>query len=51
MKRLMSYFKPVFFRLKWLFMPPKAKYAYLWAKTRELIDRDYSFREITVHNN
>jgi hypothetical protein len=29
------------FRLKWIFMSSEAKYAYLWAKTQQLVSLDY----------
>jgi hypothetical protein len=36
MNRFIRYAKSTSLRLKWIFMSPRGRYAYLWAKTRRL---------------
>ena len=38
MKGLIGYLKLLSFQLRWPFLSPQARYAYLWAKTKKLGD-------------
>jgi hypothetical protein len=38
MKELIGYIKSLSFHLRWLFLSPQERYAYLWAKTKNLGD-------------
>jgi len=51
MKRLIPYYKSNLFHFKWLGMSSEARYAYLWAKTRKLIDMDYSVRNVSTNTD
>lgn len=35
MKRTLDITRKTLFKVKWTFMPPEKKYAYLWARTRK----------------
>ena len=39
---MLSNFKEILFRLKWIFMSPEARYAYLWNQTRAGMQVVYS---------
>ena len=53
MNRIDSNRKSNLFRMKWVFMSPKERYAYLWSKTRKLKDSYYYQTQGTAanHNN
>jgi hypothetical protein len=38
MKGLIEHLKSFSFHLRWLFLSPQARYAFLWAKTKKLGD-------------
>jgi hypothetical protein len=38
MKKFMAHFNTISLRLRWIFMSPRAKYKYLWAKTKKVGD-------------
>jgi hypothetical protein len=38
MNRLIEYTKSILFRLNWIFMSPRGRYAFLWARTSKLGD-------------
>jgi hypothetical protein len=44
-------YKTVIFPLRWIFMPSKAKYAYLWAKTKKLAEIEYNYREMQADSH
>ncbi len=44
MNRLTGYTRSTSFHVKWLFMSPKERYAYLWRKTRKLDNLAYDNR-------
>jgi hypothetical protein len=44
MKKLMALFNTIPLRLRWLFMSPRAKYMYLWAKTKKAGDGGLAVR-------
>ena len=48
MKRLRRLGKLMIFRFKWIFMSSQARYAYLWAKTRELANADYVMQKVLI---
>ena len=48
MNGLIALTKLTSFHLKWLFMSSEEKYAYLWGKTRKLIDSGYSIPNTIV---
>ncbi|AAW39145.1 MAG: hypothetical protein QQM50_03655 [Dehalococcoides mccartyi] len=39
--RIAEQIERTIFQFKWLFMPPKAKYAYLWNRSRASLQADY----------
>ena len=41
MNELIGYVKSLSFRLKWLFLSPQERYAYLWDKTKKQDDLGY----------
>jgi hypothetical protein len=41
MKELVGYIKSLSFHLRWLFLSPQERYAYLWAKTKKQGDLGY----------
>ncbi|MGP8080830.1 MAG: hypothetical protein ACLPVI_10035 [Dehalococcoidales bacterium] len=45
------FYKTIIFPLKWIFMSSKARYAYLWAKTRKLAEIDYIYRDLPADTN
>ena len=38
---MISKIREAAFRLRWLFLPPEAKYAYLWNRTKALNESGY----------
>ena len=48
MNRLIKNIKSIFFRLKWIFMSPRHRYACLWAKTKKPGDLGFNVLNISV---
>jgi hypothetical protein len=48
MNELIRDIKSIFFRLKWIFMSPRHRYACLWAKTKKLGDLGFMVLNISV---
>jgi hypothetical protein len=48
MKGLVIYAKSLLFHLRWLFMSEEERYAYLWARTKEVSDFGYGVRSTMV---
>jgi hypothetical protein len=51
MGALIRYIKAVAFRVRWIFISPQRKYAYLWSKTKKLIELDYPVQNVTENAN
>ena len=43
MKRLTKAGKSIYDSLRWIFMSPKQRYAYLWTKTKKLNEIGHTF--------
>ena len=41
MNELVGYIKSLSFHLRWLFLSPQERYAYLWARTKKLGNLDF----------
>ncbi len=51
MNGLIRYVESISFYLRWIFISPRERYAYLWAKTKKLGDSDYTVRNTVVNTN
>ena len=48
MNGLIGYVKSISFHLRWIFMSPHERYAYLWARTKKLGDLAYVVQNIAA---
>jgi len=48
MRKLTRKVKSITLRTKWIFMSPKERYAFLWARTQKLGNLDFSALATTI---